>query len=92
VLQAIYRLLDGADAGKRRQVDAVYQAAIKGLDTAQLAEQLDVSKENAKVLVHRGRKLVAAEVRALVAEYATSGRELDEEVAYLERLMPKVLG
>jgi RNA polymerase sigma factor (sigma-70 family) len=90
VLQAIYRLLDGAPPGRRRQVEAVYQSAVKELGPADLARELGVSPANAKVLVHRGRKLVAAEVRALVADYAASG-ELDAELAFLAKLLPEGL-
>ncbi|MBI3724281.1 RNA polymerase sigma factor [bacterium] len=88
VLQAIYRLLDGATDGRRRQVDFVYQHALKGRGTGELARELGVSAANAKVLLHRGRKLVAREVRSLVREYAASRSELEDELAYLERLMP----
>lgn len=91
VLQAMYRLLDGAPPGRRRQVEAVYQRAVKGLDTAGLARELGVSPANARVLLHRGRKLVAGAARELVAEYARAGDELEAELTYLERLLPPEL-
>src|SRR5262249_39042076 len=68
VLRALYCLLESADAGRRQKVEAVYQRAVKGLEIPELAASLGVSESNAKVLLHRGRKLVAASVRELVAE------------------------
>jgi RNA polymerase sigma-70 factor (ECF subfamily) len=90
VLQAIYRLLDGAPDGRRRQVEAVYRSAVKGLSVAELARELGVTPANAKVLVHRGRKLVTKEVHELITEYTSSG-ELDAELAYLRKLLPEDL-
>jgi DNA-directed RNA polymerase specialized sigma24 family protein len=88
VLQAIYRLLEGAEPGRRKQVEAVYRSAVVGLSTKDLARELDVTAANAKVLVHRGRKVVGEAVRSLIAEYAASGRELEAELAFLEKLLP----